>query len=406
MSTSALNVSSTAGAPITISGLASGLNTSSIISALMGVEREPVTHLTDQETRLSSEQTQLQSIQSSLQQLSFAASEFILPSLYESSQTVTSSEPSRVEATVTSGAGIGGYEVEVTQLANSAQRTFTFASPAVEEAVTIDGHEFELQAGETIQGLASAINASGSSDVYAAVLEGETLVLSNRATGATGGEFIKVTGAVLSEVAATAKEGVDAEYSIDGTAATSSSNTVTNAIAGVTLSLTGLTPKGPVTLDVQPPSVSATAVEAQLQSFIKLYNTTVGAIETQLTTKPAVRPTTGAEFATGPLFGDQELSGLLDNMRATMCEPKCPARMTSASAPAPRAPAALRRPRWKGSSRSIRRSSRKRSGATPRASSRCSRSGRATSRNWSATRLSPAARSKSAPVAMANRSRS
>jgi flagellar hook-associated protein 2 len=321
MSTSALNVSSTAGAPITISGLASGLNTSSIISALMGVEREPVTHLTDQETRLSSEQTQLQSIQSSLQQLSFAASEFILPSLYESSQTVTSSEPSRVEATVTSGAGIGGYEVEVTQLANSAQRTFTFASPAVEEAVTIDGHEFELQAGETIQGLASAINASGSSDVYAAVLEGETLVLSNRATGATGGEFIKVTGAVLSEVAATAKEGVDAEYSIDGTAATSSSNTVTNAIAGVTLSLTGLTPKGPVTLDVQPPSVSATAVEAQLQSFIKLYNTTVGAIETQLTTKPAVRPTTGAEFATGPLFGDQELSGLLDNMRATMYEP-------------------------------------------------------------------------------------
>src|SRR5277367_6588264 len=98
MSTSGLNVSSTAGAPITVSGLASGLDTSSIIAALMSVEREPVAHLTDDETRLQAESTQLQSIQSSLQQLSFSAAEFALPSLYESSQTVTSSEPTRVEA--------------------------------------------------------------------------------------------------------------------------------------------------------------------------------------------------------------------------------------------------------------------------------------------------------------------
>ncbi len=321
MSTTGLNVGSTTGAPITISGLASGLNTSSIIAALMGVEREPVVHLTDQQTRLTAEQTQLQSVQSSLQQLSFAAGEFVLPSLYESSQTITSSEPTRVEASVTSGAGIGGYEVEVTQLANSAQRTFSFASPGSAETITIDGHEFALQAGETAKGLASAINASSTATVYAAVLEGETLVLSNRATGATGGEFIKVTGGALAEVAETAKEGVDAEFAIDGVGHTSSANIVTNAIAGVTLNLTGLTPQGPVTLDVQPPSVSSKSVEAQLQSFITLYNTTVAAIETQVTTKPAVRPTTTAEFATGPLFGDQELSGLLDNMRATMYEP-------------------------------------------------------------------------------------
>ncbi len=321
MSTSPLNVSSTASAPITVSGLASGLDTSSIIAALMSVEREPVTHLTDQQTRLQAEATQLQSIQSSLQQLSFSAAEFVLPSLYESSQTVTSSEPSRVEATVTGGAGIGGYEIEVTQLANSAQRTFTLTSPTREESISIDGHEFKLQAGEGAKELASAINASSSSTVYAAVLEGETLVLSNRATGAGEGEFIQVTGAALSEVAGTAKAGVDAEFTVDGVVHTSSSNTVTNAIAGLSLTLTGLTPKGPVTLDVQPPSVSAKQVEAQLQSFIKLYNSTVTTIETQLSTKPAVRPTQADEFATGTLFGDQELVGLLDSMRASMYEP-------------------------------------------------------------------------------------
>ncbi|MGD0452446.1 MAG: flagellar filament capping protein FliD [Solirubrobacteraceae bacterium] len=321
MSTSSLNVSSAAGAPITVSGLASGLNTSSIIAALMSVEREPVTHLTDEQAKLTAEQTQLQSVQSNLQQLSFSAAEFILPSLYESSQSVTSSEPTRVEASVSGGAGIGGYEVEVTKLANSAQRTFTFTTPSSEEAITIDGHEFKIQAGESAKGLASAINASSGATVYAAVLEGETLVLSNRATGSTGAEFIKVTGAALTEKAGTAKEGQDAEYTIDGVAGTSSSNTVTNAIAGVTLTLSGLTPKGPVTIDVQPPGVGAKAVEAQLQSFIKLYNSTVGAIETQLSTKSPTRPHTTSEFATGTLFGDQELSGLLDSMRQAMYEP-------------------------------------------------------------------------------------
>jgi flagellar hook-associated protein 2 len=320
MSTSALNVGSSAGAPITVTGLASGLNTTSIIAALMAAEREPVTHLTDEQVKLSAEQSQLQSIQSSLQQLSFAAGEFVLPSLYESSQQASSSEPQRVEAAVSGGAGIGGYEIGVLKLANSAQRTFTFTSPSKEEAITIDGVEYKLSEGESAKELASAINIKTGSTVYAAVLEGETLVLSNRETGNTGTEFIKVTGAALTETG-TAKQGQDAEFTVDGEVQTSTSNTVTNAIAGVTLTLGGLTPNGPVTIDVKPPGVAAGAIEAQMQSFIKLYNSTVGAIETQLTTKGATRPHESSEFATGTLFGDRELSGLLNSMRATLYEP-------------------------------------------------------------------------------------
>ncbi len=66
---SSLAVSSTAGSPISISGLASGLDTSSIISALMAVEREPVTRLTDAQEKLQGQQKELTSVQSSLQQL-------------------------------------------------------------------------------------------------------------------------------------------------------------------------------------------------------------------------------------------------------------------------------------------------------------------------------------------------
>jgi flagellar hook-associated protein 2 len=279
--------------------------------------------LTNEQSKLQAEQQQIQSIQSSLQQLSFAAEEFILPSLYESSQTVTSSEPTRVSAASSSGAAIGGHEVEVKQLANSAQRSFTFTSPTAADTLTIDGREYSVKAGENAKELANSINADAKGTVYAAVLESGTMVLSSRATGNTGAEFIKVSdpGAALAEQAGSAKEGKNAEFSIDGVAGTSSSNTVTDAIAGVSLSLNGLTPTGPVTIDVQPPGLSASAIESQVQSFVTTYNSTVEAIHKQLTTKPIARPTSASEYGTGSLFGDGELSSLLSRLREVMYEP-------------------------------------------------------------------------------------
>ncbi len=322
MSTSSISLNSTAGAPLSVSGLASGLDTTEIIAALMSAEREPVTHLTEQEDKLQGAQTALRSVQTSLQQLSFAVSEFTLPSLFESSQTATSSEPTRVGAAAATGAAVGGYEVEVLQLASSAQRTFTYTSPSEEAAVTIEGVELKLKAGETAKELAQAINADSKATVFAVALENGEIVLSNRATGEAGGEFIKVGGGALAEVEGTAREGRNAVYTVDGGPEQfSKSNTVTDAIAGVTLTLSGITSGGPVTIDVQAPGPSASAVEAQVQSFIKLYNTTVEAIQKQLTTKPPAKPSSSSEYATGTLFGDLELTGLLDTMRASMYEP-------------------------------------------------------------------------------------
>jgi flagellar hook-associated protein 2 len=313
-----LSVNSTSGSPLSVSGLASGLDTTAIINALLSAEKEPITHLTQQQERLQGQQTLLQGIQTGLQKLEYAISEFSLPSLYETSQTVTSSEPLRVSAAPSSGAGIGGYEVEVKQLANSAQRTFTYTTPAAEGTVSIDGHEYTLKAGETAAEFASKVNSDSTATVYAAVLGTETIVFSDRTTGATGAEFIKASGAALAEKVGTAKEGKNAEFTVDGVAGTASSNVVTTAIAGVTLTLNGLTSTGPVTIDVQPPGLNTSALEAKVQSFVTLYNSTVESIQKQLSTKP---PTTLNSEATGSLFGDRELSSLLSTMRQTMYEP-------------------------------------------------------------------------------------
>ena len=246
MSTSGLSVNSAAGSPLSITGLASGLDTSAIVSALMGVEREPVTRLTQSQEKLQGDQSALAAIQTSLQQLTLAVSEFALPTLYESAQSVSSSQPTLIAATASVGAVVGGHEVEVTQLATAAQRAFTFTSPAAEQKITIGGVEYELKAGETSKELAAAINSDSSSTVYASAQEDGTIVLSTRTTGNTGAEFVNVSAAgVLAEVAGSAREGRNAEFTVDGVAGTSASNTVTNAIAGVTLTLTGLTSGDP-----------------------------------------------------------------------------------------------------------------------------------------------------------------
>jgi flagellar hook-associated protein 2 len=318
------SISSGAGAPLNITGLESGLNTGEIISALLAVERAPITRLTNQETTLEGQREQLQSFQTSLGKLAFAAQELGSPTLFNSAQTVSSSDTNQVTATTSSGAAIGGYELEVMQLANSGQRTFTFKSPASAETLTIDGQEITVAAGASIQTLANTINSDSKATVYAAAVNGETLVLSTRATGASGAEFIKVTdpGGTLVEQAGLAKEGRNAEYSLDGVAANSTSNTIADAIPGVTLDLLALTTaSGPVTIDVQPPAPSASAITTQVQSFVSLYNSTITAIEKQVNTKPPTSPQTAAELKTGTLFGDLDLTNVLNSMRESIYEP-------------------------------------------------------------------------------------
>jgi flagellar hook-associated protein 2 len=309
------------GSTIQFSGLASGLNTSSIIQALLAAEKAPITRLTTQQEKLTAQQSELATLQGTLQQLTFAAFELTLPSLFEGTQSVSSSEPSRVSATINSGAGVGGYEVEVTHLASSAQRSFTFKAPSGEEEIQIEGREYTVKAGTTAQELASKINSDGKGTVFAAVQGEGKIVLSSRKTGA-GTEFVKVedAGGTLEEIAGTAREGHDAEYSVDGVQATSASNTVTEAIPGVTLTFGGLTGSGPVTVAVQPPAPSVSAIEKQLESFVSKYNAAVEAVETQLTTKPLASPQNATEMATGSLYGDSTLSNLLSAMRQSMYE--------------------------------------------------------------------------------------
>jgi flagellar hook-associated protein 2 len=314
MSTSSIS-SSSAGA-IQVTGLASGLDTAKIVSQMMDIQKRPVTMLQNQQKLLQARNTQLTSIQGVLKKVNADALALLDPRVYRGTQKATSSDTTRVAATTTTGAGVGGYQISVGQLANSAQRTFSFTAPASGGTITIDGHDTSVAAGASLYDLADAINSDQSATVYAAATDAGTLVLSNRNTGDTGLGFIAISGAdgVLSEQAARAKQGQNATYLIDGVAGSSASNTVTGAIPGVSLTLTGVTTtSGPVTVNVGAPAADSSKVESAINQFITDYNSAVSAIQTQLSQKP-----TASDPTQGTLYGDNQLKGLLSSMRSMM----------------------------------------------------------------------------------------
>jgi flagellar hook-associated protein 2 len=164
------------------------------------------------------------------------------------------------------------------------------------------------------------INSDSNSDVWAAATSGGQLILSTRATGATTSVGVSTAGSTLAAVAGSAKNGQDAQYSINGVAGSSSTDTVTDAIPGVTLTLQGVTSSTqPVTITVQPPQMNAASVVKAVQQFVTDYNAVVNSLNTTVSTKPPG----GSNFNpnSGSLFGDQELISLITNMRTSIYQP-------------------------------------------------------------------------------------
>lgn len=321
MSISAPSTSSASTQPIlNVGGLASGLDTNSIVAQLMAIERQPRDALAAKASLAAAKQSVLSGFQTQLRAVEAAAQDLRSVTLWSQQQSVSTSDPSRMSASIVagSGAGIGGYQVAVSQLANSAQRTYSFVSPSTAGTIAIDGHATNVAAGAAIGDVVSAINTDPNATVYAAATDSGTLVLSSRATGDTGTGFIQVSDGTgsLTEQTAKAKQGQDAQFTVDGVAGSASSNNVTNAIPGVRLTLAGVTTTtGPITVTVNPPSVNTDAVTQKLQAFVSVYNSTVDAITQRLNERTVQNPQTEADREAGMLNGDTTLQDVLTQMR-------------------------------------------------------------------------------------------
>ena len=310
---------------INFGGLASGLDTNSIIDSLMAIERQPETRLKTQQSQAQQKKKDLQSIEDALRNLRFAAQDLKSPTLWLDTQSVDVNDPTKVAATRTGGAGTGGYQVTVTQLASASQHWFTYpaAGPAADTTITIGGHDVTIGAGSDIDAAANTINSDSGSPVYASVVTAaggtQYLAFSSKATGAASDFSVSDPSGLLTEDTTRAVAGVNAKGTVGSQSFDEPSNVVADAIPGVSLTLKGVTGAGaPVTVTVGSPEPDTSAITAKMKAFVDQYNSTVDLVRSKVNEAPVVKPQTTADQLKGDLYGDTMLDGVLSQMRLTV----------------------------------------------------------------------------------------
>ncbi|MDR2014252.1 MAG: flagellar filament capping protein FliD [Azoarcus sp.] len=273
-------------ATITSLGVGSGLNLEGLVSDLMKIERQPLVNLQKQVSSFNTKISAMGTLASKLSSLQTAAQNLkpsVLQSALEKFGTYkgTVANDSVASATVGDGASSGSYSLEVTQLAQgqksqldagnltgSGSINFSFADSSKDFSVT--------PSSGSLTAIANAINQAGK-NVTATVVNGESgqqLIL----TGETGVEnAFTVGGAGVTGSASTVQTAQDAQLKIDGIAITSSSNTVKDAVTGVSLQLKATNTGAATTVSVE--AGYSDKLQKGLEAFVKAFNDVISTIK-------------------------------------------------------------------------------------------------------------------------------
>lgn len=306
-------------AGIQLSGLSSGLDTQTIISQLMSIERQPRTRMTLDQSATTKRQGLLQDISTKLTTLKSAADALKSAGTWADSQTVASADESKVSVTRTAGAPPGGYDIAISQLASAERRTYDFqpsASATQLQLFNQDGSTratIDLAANASVDDAVAAINSSTDAGVYAVNVNGD-LVMAAKGTGAASAFSATGAGAQSDRVA-----GQDAMFKIGSVDYQRATNVVSDALPGTTLTLKGKTSgTDTVGVTVGNPGPDVAAVTGKVQAFVDAYNALVTTTRADLDEKRVPTASTTADVQKGTLFGDTGLSGMLSTLRASV----------------------------------------------------------------------------------------
>ena len=314
MATSISGTSSTAattsvagGSAASFTGLASGIDWQSLVNSIITAGKAPETGWQQQINANAARKTALDTLSQNLSSLQTAANALQYGTGFNNYSVAadgTASDGSArnvLAATADNTASAGSYSVNVQQLAQ-AQKTIgsvgqanssaalgitgglTFTSPAG-QAVTVN-----VAGTDSLAALRSNINAvQGQTGVQASIVSGNAdgsdahLVLSAVKSGTAAGFTVADASGTSPSLVSTLGLGAptvaaqDAKLTVDGVAVTRASNTVGDAISGVTLSLSAVGDSN-ITLTRQPDKAQAT-----VQSFVDGYNVVEKFIQQQNT---------------------------------------------------------------------------------------------------------------------------
>ena len=336
-------------------GIGSGLDVNGIVNQLMAAERQPLAALTKREQAYNQKLSAFGQVRSALASFQTALQDLSSGSKFQA-LSATASDTTVLSASASGTATPGSYQIEVSQLAqqqklassgyattdavvgsgtltiqfgtyDSGLNSFTANADKATKSIAID------PAHNTLAGIRDAINAANAGVTATIVNDGSTagnrLVLTSADSGAANSLKISVTdddgngldGSGLSALAydptAAAGSGKnlgqvaaaqDALLKIDGIAVKQSTNTVKNAIDGVTLNLAQTNVGKALTLTV---SRDTKTVTDAVQAFVNAYNSATGTIK-------KLTAFNGPGAQNGILLGDSTARTIQTQMRSLL----------------------------------------------------------------------------------------
>lgn len=310
------------------SGLASGLDTASMVEQLTQIQRQPIRDIEGKQKNLNSVKSRLSSIKTLLQTLQEKATGLNSRDEVLATQG-TSSNTDAVGISVLGGASLGKYDVVVTQLA-TAERTYSDAFADVDSTGLFGEGTLSIQVGaaaavditvdatDSLSSVAGKINGSGA-DVTAGILFDGTeyrLQVTGNETGAANAITFTEDGTLTLNLdepnppdpADPTHEVVaaqDAVFTVDGFAMSSATNLVDDALTGVTLDLKEV---GTSTIEVKR---DPAGLAEKLKVFVSAYNNATGTINKEFSY--------GGEARLGDsLSGDSTLRTIQQRLASTL----------------------------------------------------------------------------------------
>ncbi len=275
---------------ITTLGIGSGLDLQNIIDKLKAVDQLPIVNKQAKQVEYKAQLAEFDTVNTKLLAVKTAALSLSLNDTFDS-KSITSSNTDVLTATGTSSAASGNYDLTVTALArkNSWQtsgveaRDSAVVTTAGDFSYTIDGEQttISVTTGMTLEALMNAINDDEDNPgVTASIMDDGSgtdafhLTLVSKETGEENAVTIDTnnTDLIFNEIQAAGT--LDAQFTLNGISYQRGSNSVDDAITGITLDMVG---EGSSIVKV---SSDTSAIGDKITALVEAYNEAMSEIST------------------------------------------------------------------------------------------------------------------------------
>ena len=304
------------------SGISSGIDYDTLIKQLVGIKRQSVADLNKNKGTFEKTKGAYEKLRSAVATMSAAAEELKTAKGFGHFNTSVSNS-SLFDATATSNASYGSFEVRVDAIAKAHKMAADGVATSADIIAGAAGSfSFQVGAGAvqtvsvdattTITSLKDSINNLGAGVTASVVNDGDPanpyrMILSSNTSGVANAITITQNNTTL-VFSTTLQAAQDASVNVDGLSYTRSTNNIADIITGVTLDLKSANPTSSATLAV---SRDTEQITEKLKALVDGYNGVVNLI------KSKNRYDSDNKVA-GEFFGDSVARSIWEDLRRTM----------------------------------------------------------------------------------------